>query len=149
MLKVRLHFLLLASIIWFGPIATAKPMSRMQLQEQVHQQMMDHLNQWYPRCMDQQNGGFHATYADDWTALPDESRGLVFQSRMTWVAAMAVEHLPELADQYRPYVHHGVAILRDQFLDRQHGDLYWELTANNTTRHGNGQPHSQKRTQTL
>ena len=29
---------------------------------------------WYPRAVDRQRGGFHQTFARDWSPLPDQTR---------------------------------------------------------------------------
>ncbi len=42
---------------------------------------------WYPGAVDREYGGFHQNFARDWSPRPDDSKFLVYQSRMTWTAA--------------------------------------------------------------
>src|SRR5262249_37304950 len=46
---------------------------------------------WFPRIVDQKRGGFVQTAKSDGTLTDDGSRFLVFQARMTWVAAQIAE----------------------------------------------------------
>jgi mannobiose 2-epimerase len=132
MFKHRFHFMLvLCGLLLLSPMAHAQDAAMKSLQKQVHEQMLAHLELWYPRCVDKDHGGFHATFDYDQKPLPDQTRGLVFQSRMTWVAAMAAEHLPQKAEMLKPIIRHGVAMLRDVMQDQNDGSFYWELTADN------------------
>ena len=87
----------------------------------------DVLGVWYPRSIDNVNGGFNADFARDWTPLPSRGKFSVFQGRMTWVAAQVVLHRPAQREQYLPYVRHGADYLRDTLWDKQAGGFFWGL----------------------
>jgi mannobiose 2-epimerase len=82
---------------------------------------------WYPRCVDKVHGGFRQAFAEDWTPQADDSRFLVFQSRLTWVAATAAMYDPALKAAYLPYALHGLDYLDKVMTDRFAGGLYWQV----------------------
>jgi len=88
----------------------------------------DVLAHWFPRCVDEQRGGFHQCFARDWTPQPEPYRFLVYQARQTWTAARVMQYDPALAKEYRPYVDHGLAYLRDVMTDSEHGGLYMRVS---------------------
>ena len=36
----------------------------------------------FPACVEKEKGGFHTTYARDWTPLPDRGRFIVYEARV-------------------------------------------------------------------
>lgn len=87
----------------------------------------DVLGVWFPRCVDNENGGFYANFKRDWQRDASEGKFSVFQGRMTWVAAQVVMRRPDLKEQYLPIVHHGVEFLNNVLWDKQYGGFYWGL----------------------
>jgi mannobiose 2-epimerase len=87
----------------------------------------DVLNVWFPRSIDNENGGFRSGFSRDWQPTPSEGKFSVFQGRMTWIAAQVAVRRPELKDQYLPIVHHGVDYLNHVLWDKQYGGFYWGL----------------------
>lgn len=126
--KLRLKFSLLCiAMLGMSQLACAQNLRMQQLGKEVATQTQAHLDLWFPRCVDQTFGGFHVTYDHDWTPLPDTTRNLVMQSRMTWVAAMAAEQFPEQRERFLPIVGHGVSMIREKFVDTIHGGMLWEI----------------------
>lgn len=96
-------------------------------------EMEDHLRQgvlrsWFPKCVDHENGGFRPSYLNDGSPGTENEKTIVFQSRMTWVAAQIVMRRPDLADEFRPYVRHGMCCLTDMMWDKEFGGPFWQLT---------------------
>lgn len=87
------------------------------------------LESWYPRCIDTGHGGFHQNFAADWTRLPDSGKFLVFQARMTWVAAAVASYVPDLEEEYTEYALHGLRFLDRKMRDDRYGGLHWRLDA--------------------
>ncbi len=85
---------------------------------------------WFPRCLDQEHGGFRPQFRSDGTLGPLNDKTIVFQSRMTWVAAEVARRYPELAETYRNYARHGLRFLRTVMWDREYGGFYWGLDQN-------------------
>ena len=65
----------------------------------------DVLDVWFPRSIDQENGGFHSAFARDWQPGRSEGKFSVFQGRMTWVAAEVAMRRPDLKKQYLSLIH--------------------------------------------
>jgi cellobiose epimerase len=82
---------------------------------------------WFPRCIDNENGGFHSSFARDWTPGRSQGKFSVFQGRMTWIASEFVLRKPELKDQFLPIVRHGVEYLDDVLWDKRYGGFFWGL----------------------
>jgi len=87
----------------------------------------DVLDKWYPRCVDREGGGFHQRLARDWTVGPErEGRFLVYQARMTWVAAAAAIYDEQLAPTCRTYALHGLEYLGTTMWDADAGGpFFW------------------------
>lgn len=101
------------------------------------------LKMWFPRAMDEQNGGFHENYADDWTVLPDSQRSIVYQSRLTWLSAEAVVRYPKGAGVFGACAEHGLDFLANKQWDHQDGGPFWAVDPSGqpTTRYG-GEKHA-------
>jgi mannobiose 2-epimerase len=63
---------------------------------------------WYPRCIDNENGGFIASFDREWKMGPQRDKFLVFQSRLTWLASQVAMQRPALRDTYRQYALRGL-----------------------------------------
>lgn len=83
------------------------------------------LDRWYPRCVSER-GGFHQVFAEDWTALPGEDRGVVFQARMTWTAAAIASSYSEKA-HFLEFASHGTEFLTGRQWDPEHGGFLWTV----------------------
>ena len=82
---------------------------------------------WYPRSLDKELGGWHQTFARDWSALPDDNRFLVYQARMTWTAAAFASYSPNDRDEYLGYARRGIEYLDTTMRDREQGGFHWVL----------------------
>jgi mannobiose 2-epimerase len=87
---------------------------------------------WYPRALDKEHGGFHQSFARDWSPRPDDSKFLVYQARMTWTAAAYAEFDKERRDEYLGYARHGLAFLDSVMRDREKGGFHWILDSKGT-----------------
>jgi mannobiose 2-epimerase len=87
----------------------------------------DVLGVWFPRSIDNENGGFHSNFTRDWKPAKSEGKFSVFQGRMVWMAAQIVMQRPDLKDQYLPVVAQGVDFLANVMWDRQYGGFFWGL----------------------
>jgi mannobiose 2-epimerase len=87
----------------------------------------DVLAVWFPRCIDNQNGGFHSSFTRDWTPGESQGRFSVFQGRMTWIASQVAMRRPDLKEQFLPIARHGVDYLSDVLWDKQYGGFFWGL----------------------
>lgn len=89
----------------------------------------DVLEQWFPRTVDNENGGFRSNFARDWTPLQrSDGKFSVFQGRMTWISAQVAMQRPELKEQFLPIAKHGVRFISEVLWDKQFGGFYWGVT---------------------
>jgi mannobiose 2-epimerase len=84
---------------------------------------------WYPRAFDQELGGFHQTFARDWSPLPDENRFLVYQARLTWTAAAFGAYSEANREEYAKYALRGIDYLDQTMRDREQGGFHFVLDA--------------------
>lgn len=82
---------------------------------------------WFPRCIDRAHGGFLPSFLADGSPGPDNDKTLVFQSRMTWIAAQVVRQCPDAAGEFRTRAEHGVAFLDTVMWDKECGGFFWAL----------------------
>lgn len=87
----------------------------------------DLLPRWFPRCVDNQHGGFSPHWREDWSKGDQNDKTLVFQSRMTWVCARVAMRYPELKTEYLKYTKHGADFVARVMWDGQHGGFFWGL----------------------
>jgi mannobiose 2-epimerase len=99
-----------------------------QLRQRIDDLLRDELTRnWYPRSLDRQLGGFHQTFARDWSALADEDRFVVYQARMTWTAAAYARHSEPHRGEYEEYARYGIDYLDRVMRDSQAGGFHWIL----------------------
>jgi mannobiose 2-epimerase len=134
--KVAIHwrYLALLSVLTAGPAgALAQEASRTvplggakpdEIRKLLREELTAH---WYPRALDRENGGFHQNFARDWSPLPDDSKFLVYQARMTWTAAAYAEFDRARRDEYLGYARHGLAFLDSVMRDKDKGGFHWIL----------------------
>jgi mannobiose 2-epimerase len=85
------------------------------------------LGVWFPRTVDNENGGFHSNFTREWQSAPSQGKFSVFQGRMTWIAAQVVMRRPDLKDQFLPAVQHGIEYLSNVMWDKENGGFFWGL----------------------
>ncbi len=94
------------------------------LHDQVEQTLHKHvIRAWFPRAVDNK-GGFHPIWDRQWNRRDSAARFLVFEARMTWIAAQVAMHRPELRDEYTRYALHGATYLNDVMWDKEFGGFH-------------------------
>lgn len=88
------------------------------------------LAQWFPRALDLQGGGFFQNYNEDWSPGPSGPKSLVYESRLTWMAAQAARRFPEQAALYTAAARQGLDFLAHNMWDERHGGFYWSVNDN-------------------
>jgi len=87
----------------------------------------DVLGVWFPRSLDQINGGFNSNFTRDWKPAASAGKFSVFQGRMVWIASQVAIKRPELKPEFRPILDHGMKYLSEVLWDKQYGGFYWGL----------------------
>ena len=87
----------------------------------------DVLGVWFPRSVDNIDGGFSSNFTREWKAAGSDGKFSVFQGRMLWVAAEITIERPNLKSQYAPIIEHGLHYLGDVLWDQAYGGFFWGL----------------------
>lgn len=99
--------------------------------DEVERHLLDQvLPFWFPRCVDRERGGFRSQFDAQGKLGPQNEKTIVFQARMTWLAAEVAQRFPDLATAYRDYATHGLEFLKNTLWDSEHGGFYWGLDEN-------------------
>ena len=90
----------------------------------------DIVGKFFPQTEDSQGAGFYQSFGADWSHRPnDTTRSIVYQARLTWLAAQAALHYPAQAAAYVEESRHGVAELANRQWDKTNGGFYWSVNA--------------------
>ncbi len=102
-----------------------------QSKSQIADQMADVLQQdvraFFSHAVDRRHGGFTPNFDADWKRADEQSKFIVFQARMTWIAAELAYRRPKNAGRLKPLAEHGAKYLESTMWDARHGGFYWEL----------------------
>lgn len=93
------------------------------LQKMEQSLKTDLLDVWYPRSIDLQNGGFHATFNHKWDLVSSTPKIIVPQSRGLYTASKSAIRYPENTI-YRKAADHGFKFLKEQAWDPVYGGFY-------------------------
>jgi mannobiose 2-epimerase len=107
-----------------APIAKSYLKLADEMEAALHQHV---LGVWFPRCVDEENGGFWSEFTRGWKRTNSAGKFMVFQGRMTWIAAQVAERRPELREQFLAVARHGVKFLDRVMWDKKHGGFFWGL----------------------
>jgi mannobiose 2-epimerase len=86
----------------------------------------DLIDPWFPACVDAR-GGFWQVYDRQWQRKPSNIRGVVFQSRMTWVSATLATIPGPRQAEFAKNALHGVRYLCDVFIEPESGAVRWKV----------------------
>ncbi|PAP75995.1 AGE family epimerase/isomerase [Rubrivirga marina] len=110
-----------------GPLT---PPVREALAEEVEVGLRHVLDAWYPRAVDRSQGGFLSAFDWRWRPVGGQEKMIVTQARHVWTTAQAAMWTNDEA--YAEMSRHGVAFLRDEMWDAEHGGFYWLVTRDGT-----------------
>ncbi len=118
-------------IIWFSVLCgllsccTSNELERKpSMKDRLEQILNTHdLELWYPKVIDQQNGGYYSNFSYDWTKETTQHKFIVTQARHVWTLSKALELYPSRTE-YHEYARHGFEFLRDHMWDKDYGGFY-------------------------
>lgn len=91
--------------------------------DDIDKALNKHLNTWYPRIIDYENGGYYTNFEYNWEKSPDQQKMLVTQTRDLWTAAMAARLFPE-QELYKKAADHGFLYLTQKMWDSNEGGFH-------------------------
>ena len=80
----------------------------------------DHLQQWFPTVVDQENGGFYTNFEYNWKRSDHQPKMVATQARDLWTSAKAAQLYPE-NPEYRNAADHGFRFLIEKMWNKQIG----------------------------
>ena len=111
-------------------LAAPSPAAYRQMADAIEANLKEQvLAKWFPAARDQQ-GGFYQNFREDWSRDPKNDKGLVYQSRLTWVASQTALRYPAQAETYRTDALHGLDFLNGPLWDKENGGFFWSLDEN-------------------
>jgi mannobiose 2-epimerase len=114
-------------------VAPTKGNYRMLADEVNATLLRDVLDVWFPRTLDNVNGGFRPDFTRDWQpGAKSGGKFSVFQGRMTWISSQVAMRRPELKEKFLPIAQHGIQYLSNTLWDKQYGGFYWGLNDDGT-----------------
>ena len=81
------------------------------------------LELWYPRIIDENNGGYYSNYSYNWQKDSIQNKFLVTQARHVWTLSRAYQFYTDRS-VYKEYAHHGYEFLRDYLWDAEFGGFF-------------------------
>lgn len=92
--------------------------------EKLEKMLNEHtLELWYPRIIDENNGGYYSNYSYNWIKDSIQNKFLVTQARHVWTLSRAYQFYPERL-AYKKHAHHGFEFLRDHLWDTDFGGFF-------------------------
>lgn len=80
---------------------------------------------WINKMTDNQNGGFYGQINGYNRLQPHANKGAVLNARILWTFSAAYRILGN--DQYLTTAQRAYTYIRDNFIDKEYGGVYWEL----------------------
>ena len=80
---------------------------------------------WINKMTDNQNGGFYGQINGYNRLQPHANKGAVLNARILWTFSAAYRILGN--DEYLTTAQHAYTYIRDNFIDKEYGGVYWEL----------------------
>lgn len=133
---------LLCSSLTGPPAIAASPDAYAHIRAEVDQSLkQDVLDRWYPAARNPR-GGFLQDFREDWSPGANQEQGIVYQSRLTWVAAEASSRDPKRHAEYVEDARHGLSALETLMWDDRDGGLFWSVDNAGHPSSGNADKHA-------
>ena len=94
---------------------------------QLHKEFEYHLFPFWEGLIDRENGGFYGEVDFKLNLHRDAPKGCILNSRILWTFSTAYLTLKD--DSYLPYAKQAYEMLKNSFLDREYGGVYWSVKA--------------------
>ncbi|NND06602.1 MAG: N-acylglucosamine 2-epimerase [Saprospiraceae bacterium] len=127
---------ILLSLAWAFCTHTSAPIDAVSVsldRQAIAKQMEEWLNtgcldNWYPRCIDAEAGGFYSDFDEEWNLSGKQNKMIVTQARHVWSLSVAAEFYPDR--DYLSMAKHGFEFLRDHMWDAEVGGFFQTVDRN-------------------
>ncbi|HKK82550.1 MAG TPA: AGE family epimerase/isomerase, partial [Prolixibacteraceae bacterium] len=87
---------------------------------EIENTLQNHLNNWYPVIIDNENGGYYTNFEHNWYKSDEQTKMLVTQARGLWTAAKAANKYPN-NQLYQSSARHGYQFITTKMWDKKDG----------------------------
>lgn len=117
----------MASVVTATPRDTTAQW-RARLGDDIEKSLVSELLEvWYPRVVDEEEGGYLTTFSHDWQLEGSQDKFIVTQARHVWTTARAAERYPD-DPRYEEASRHGARYLIEHMWDAEQGGFHELLT---------------------
>ncbi len=110
-------------LILAGCLSAAEP-SRAELAREMESTLVnDILHAWYPRCVDEEFGGYLTSFDYKWQPLERQNKMIVTQARHVWTTSKAAHLYPD-DPRYRSAAEQGYRFLQQKMWDSTYGGFF-------------------------
>lgn len=106
------------------------------LKTEIKQELLAILQYWIRHTVDEKQGGFYGRIDNDNTIYADALKGCVLNARILWTFSAAATLTNDW--MYSKMANRAFAYIRDHFVDKEYGGVYWSVTSD-------GEPHDAKK----
>lgn len=107
------------------------------IREEIQQELCNHILPFWIGLKDDEHGGYYGYMGTDLVLDKQAEKGGILHSRILWTFSHAYMELRQ--ENLLPYATHAYEFIRDYFFDKEHGGIYWSVTAEgkpaDTTKH--------------
>ncbi|WP_336517856.1 AGE family epimerase/isomerase [Pollutibacter soli] len=97
---------------------------------EVKDELMRIMDYWIKYTPDEIKGGFYGHVDANNKPDPDSPKGIVVNARILWTYAAVQQTFPD--SQYLVMADRAYGYIRDQFIDKTYGGVYWQLNSDGT-----------------
>ncbi len=101
--------------------------ARRSLASELEAELTGKLDVWYPRVIDEADGGYLSNFAHDWKEMDEQEKFIVTQARHVWTLSKMAERYPD-REGYADYAKHGVTFLQEKMWDAAYGGFHETVT---------------------
>lgn len=115
--------IIVLSLNCYGHISNESKKDSLMYNELEYYLKQNILDTWYPRIIDQENGGYYSIYDREWNLISPFPKMIVHQTRCLWTAAKAARRYPDVKKFVRAAAH-GYDFLKNKAWDKNYGGFF-------------------------
>jgi len=123
---MKYFFIFVTVLFLLGACSDIQHGDRQKIADEMQQVLTTQLHQWYPGCLDNDNGGYLCHFNAQWQPIEPQRKMIVTQARHLWTSTKAAKRFPE-DSRYEKSAEHGYPFLRDDMWDDTYGGFYFIL----------------------
>ena len=102
------------------------------LKEEFRKELLDNILPFWMKIMPDPDGGFFGRMTGEGELCPDAEKGAILNARILWTFSASARVLAD--KNCLEWARYAFDYLREHFIDRQYGGVFWSLNADGTPR---------------